>query len=107
MEPCSLNTGRDLVPQELKINVASFMQWHQNATLHKNDGFSLTLSISKFFYFVKFLMDFTRSILVTETWGGRYHYSNQPNLGWFPPFKGFRNLKWKRTEKQICSHLNF
>lgn len=52
-------------------------------------------------------MDFTRSILVTETWGGRYHYSNQPNLGWFPPFKGFRNLKWKRTEKQICSHLNF
>lgn len=37
--------------------------------------------------------------IVTETWGGRYHYSNQPNLGWLPPCKGLRNLKWKLMGK--------
>lgn len=37
-----LQHRKDSVQQELKINVASFMQWHQNTTLHKNDGFPLS-----------------------------------------------------------------
>lgn len=53
-----LSTGRNPVEQEFKFNVASFMQWQQNTTLRKNDGFSLSISISKFFYFAKFLLDF-------------------------------------------------
>lgn len=47
------------VQQELNINAALFMQRHQNTTLHKNDGFSLSISVSKCFYFVAFLVDFT------------------------------------------------